>query len=129
MEQEDTSTLPSTTDTTSTLKRDALNTYPDSFPAKLITEKNISVVESFSVDTENQIQYTYRYITKLSAVENYTHITSFMNTEGWKKGTPAQFPSGWSIDFFKGNDVLSATYSVNTQTKTSVIDITLLKDK
>lgn len=129
IQQEDTSVIPPVTNITPTVTRNTLNTYDDVFPAKLIAEKNISVVESFSVDTKNQVQYTYRYITKLSAVENYTQITSFMDTEGWKRGTPTQFTSGWSVDFFKGSEVLSVTYSVNTQTKAATIDLTLLTYK
>lgn len=114
------------TSTTSLLQRNLENTLDEHFPKGLINEKNITVVESFSVKETLYTQYTYRYITTVPPTKSFTEFRATMEKLGWQKGLLTQLPSGWSVDFTKQTDTLSITYSTNTLTQATTIDLTLL---
>ena len=119
------STQNSTEVVVSGFERDLNMVIPTSLPKNLITEKNITPIESFSVKTDTETQYTYTYITNLSSKENYDHFFNFLSQDGGKIISNISLGSGWIIHYTKGESMFSLTYSVNTQTHIPTMHITL----
>ncbi|MEY4602574.1 MAG: hypothetical protein RL292_515 [Candidatus Parcubacteria bacterium] len=108
-------------------KQESVNKVPAVFPKGLIAEKNIIPIESFTVKTTSNTQYTYRYVTKLSFGENYSYFFKTVRADGWEVKSVNKIDASWFMDFSKGRQDLSISYSLNTQTKEGIIDVTFIQ--
>lgn len=106
-------------------ERDLENKLSTEFPKGLVVEKEVIPVESFSVKDTGNIQYTYRYITKLSADQNYQHFSKFLNINKWQEISNTKIGSNWFLTSSKQGQTLSISYSLNTLTKDTIVDIIL----
>ncbi len=103
------------------------NEVPSVLPKDVLFEKNVTVVESFTVKNAPGTQYTYRYISKLSFGENYSYFFKTLRNAGWETKTVTRTDNDWFMFFAKPKQELNISYSFNKETKVGIIDITFLQ--
>lgn len=112
-------------------ERDLNNKLPGLFPIKLISEEGIVSVESFSIDSKIQKQYTYRYITNWTGAHNYTYFINYLSRNGWsikyaQKTLSEEPTSPWFIEAYSSEKSLNLSFSPKIVGDKGIVDITYI---
>ena len=100
---------------------------PEIFPKDLIQEENPMILENYEAKFFGglQTQYTLKYITKRSVIENFGAYRKYFNENQWAILDQDQKDNFATIRAAKGYDSIIITHGINQTNGMQIIDLTL----
>lgn len=102
---------------------------PEIFPKDLIQEKDPVILENFEAKLFDglQTQYTLKFITKKSAIENFQAYRRYFNENQWAILNQDQKDNFATIRVAKNYDSIIITHTINQTNGIQIIDLTLTR--